>query len=107
MPFQLSNLSPIGGNSRRAAPGTGEAAGRGAFCLWAYRTEDAAAAVDTAGYFNAARMLLQAGDIIIRLTVNAAGVPQTAGFHLVNDVPAAPGNVDVADALAITTTDTD
>ena len=107
MPFLLSNLSPIGGNSRRAAPGAGEAAGRGAFCLWAYRTEDPPTTVDTAGYFNAARQLLQAGDIILRVSVNASGVPQTTGFHLVNDVPAAPGNVDVADTLAITVTDID
>jgi hypothetical protein len=113
MPFNLRNLVPIGGANRPAAPGTGEsttvnsvAYGNGAFTLWAYRTEDAAATVDTAGYFNGARAMLTAGDVIMRLTVNSTGVPQTVGLHLVNDVPAT-GNVDVADALAITVTDTD
>jgi hypothetical protein len=110
MPFNIRNLVPIGGNSRRAPAGTGEATsgvGNGAFTLWLYRTEDATAAVDTAGYFNPARSLLTAGDVILRTSVNGTGVPQTAGFHLVNDVPAAPGNVDVADTLALTVTDTD
>jgi hypothetical protein len=109
MPFNIRNLVPCGGNSRRAAAGTGEATsgiGNGAMMLWLYRTEDATATVDTAGYFNGARDQLRAGDVILRCTVNSTGVPQTAGFHLVNDVPAT-GNVDVADALALTVTDTD
>lgn len=105
MPFQLTNLMP-GTVGREAPQGTGEVAGRGAMTLWMYRTEDAAAAVDTAGYFNAARSLLKAGDVILRLTVNSSGVPQTWGFHGVNDVPAT-GNVDTTDTLALTVTDTD
>lgn len=105
MPFQLTNMSPLMGG-RQAPAGSGEAAGRGAFTVWLYRTEDAAAVVDTAGYFNAARSLLTAGDVIWRLTVNTTGVPQTSGFHLVNDVPAT-GAVDVTDVLALTVTDTD
>lgn len=109
MPFQLGNLVPVGGQGRRAVPGNGEltaGVASGAFTLWLFRCEDAPAVVDTAGYFNGARALLQAGDIIFRLSVNASGVPQTVGLHLVNDVPAT-GNVDVADTLAITVTDTD
>lgn len=106
MPFQLTNLAPL--IPGRVAPGgSNEVNGRGAITLWLYRTEDPAATVDTAGYFNAARGLLTLGDVILRCTVNSSGVPQTWGFHGVNDVPAAPGNVDVADALAITVTDTD
>ena len=110
MPFNLRNLVPIGGNSRRAPAGTGEATsgvGNGAFTLWLYRTEDAAATVDTAAYFNNARTLLTAGDLIFRLTVNSTGVPQTAGLHIVQSVPAAPSNVDVTDTLALTVTNTD
>lgn len=107
MPFFLRNLQPIGGNSARVAAGQPEnSAGGGTFMLWAYRTQDAPAVVDTAGYFNEARSLLRAGDVILRVSVNATGVPQTVGFHIVNDVPAT-GNVDVADTLAITATDTD
>ena len=110
MPFNIRNLVPVGGQTRRAPPGTGEATsgvGNGAFCLWLYRTEDAPAVVDTAGYFNGARDQLQSGDVILRLSVNTTGVPQTAGLHIDNDVPAAPGNVDVADTLALTVADTD
>jgi hypothetical protein len=106
MAFFLNNLVPVGGQNRRAAPGTGEANGRGAMALWVYRTEDAAAVVDTAGYFNGARGLLQQGDIILRLTINSSGVPQTSGMHIVTAAPAS-GNIDVADALALTVTNTD
>jgi hypothetical protein len=106
MPFFLNNLVPAGGNNRAAPAGSNEAAGRGAFTLWLYRTEDAAAAVDNAGYFNAARALLTPGDVIMRVTINASGVPQTFGWHLVNDVPTT-GNVDVTDTTAGTVTDTD
>jgi hypothetical protein len=109
MAFILRNLVPIGGQSSRAPAGTDEVdgtVGRGAFTFWLYRTEDAAADVDTAGYFNSARALLTAGDVILRCTINSSGVPQTWGFHGVNSVPST-GNVDVADALAITVTDTD
>lgn len=106
MAFALTGLAPIGGNSRRAPAGSG-GTGIGAFTLWAYRTEDAAATVDSAGYFNNARSLLTAGDIILRVTVNSSGVVQTAGFHIVNSVPAVGTDVDVADALALTVTDTD
>lgn len=105
MPLTLATLVPLMGG-RQAPAGTGAAAGAGAFTLWLYRTEDAADVVDTAGYFNGARFVLTPGDIILRSTVNSSGVAQTAGLHLVNSVPAS-GNVDVADALAITTTDTD
>ena len=48
-----------------------------------YRTDDAAAAVDTSGYFNEVRTLLEVGDMIYRVTVNASGVVQTAGWHTV------------------------
>ena len=110
MPFFLGNLIPVGGQSRRAQPGSGEAAfgvGSGGVGLWTYRTEDAAAAVDSAGYFNGARNLLKAGDIIHRVTVNSSGAVQSAGMHVVMAAPAT-GNIDVADATAINTgTNTD
>jgi hypothetical protein len=106
MPFILRNLAPIGPTASRPPVGVGEATGFGAFGLWSYRTEDAAATVDTSGYFNAAAGLLRNGDIIIRVTINGSGAAQTAGFHLVNQVNAA-GVVDTTDVLALTVTDTD
>lgn len=106
MAFILRNLAPIGPSSARPPSGAGETTAFGAFGLWSYRTEDSAATVDSAGYFNAAASLLRNGDIIIRVTINGSGAAQTAGFHLVNQVNAA-GVVDVADVLALTVTDTD
>jgi hypothetical protein len=70
-----------------------------------YRTEDATTVVDTTGYFNAAADMLNVGDLIYRLTVNASGVVQTAGFHVV--LSNASGVVDTSDTLALTVTDTD
>lgn len=104
MPLILRNLVAQTPANRPPAA-AGEATGAGAFTIWSYRTEDAAAAVDTAGYFNAVAGLMRAGDLIYRVTINSSGVPQTAGFHLVNSVAA--GVVDIADVLALTLTDTD
>lgn len=105
MPFIQRNLGNGGEAANRPPFGAGEAVGAGAPVIWTYRTEDAVTVVDTAGYFNAMRSVLRAGDLIYRVTINSSGVPQTAGFHLVNDVPAT-GNVDIADVLALTVTDT-
>jgi hypothetical protein len=105
MALTIRNLVPLS-TGRPGKHDTTAALRGGAFTVFLYATEDAAADVDTAGYFNDARHILRQGDAIWRLTINSSGVPQTMGFHLVNSVPAT-GNVDVADALAITTTDTD
>lgn len=67
------------------------------FTLWHYTTADAAAAVDTAGYFNAAADMLRAGDIIIA-NVDSAATPK-AGLFLVSQ--AAAGTVDVNDMTQI------
>lgn len=79
-------------------------AGGGGHTLWYYFTDDAAATVDTAGYFNSAIPSMNIGDLMIRVTLSA-GALSTAGFHLVKDVSASA--VDVTDALALTVTDTD
>jgi hypothetical protein len=104
MPFRPENMNPIGTN-KRARAATGEASMKGANTLWLYRTEDGPTVVDAAGYFNAHRPLLLNGDVILRVTINGSGVVQSAGFHVVNDVPAT-GTVDVTDTLALTMTDT-
>lgn len=58
MPLSLTGLSKI-------ATGGATASGRTKMLsLWSYATPDAAAAVESAGYFNGAAGLLTKGDII-------------------------------------------
>jgi hypothetical protein len=73
------------------------------FTLWHYATQDAAAAVDSAGYFNAAADMLRAGDIIIA-NVETSAAPK-AGLFLVSQ--AAAGAVDVRDMTQIGAANTD
>lgn len=95
MPFTLASLQPIGGQSRvNASPQ-----------VWSYKTLDTAADVDTAGYFNPVQRLLFPGDLILRVTVNASNVVQTAGWHVV--MTSAAGAVNVSDTTALTVTNTD
>lgn len=70
-----------------------------------FRTQDAHATVDTAGYFNPVRTLLEVGDLIYVVVVNGAGVVQTAGFHVVMTRTATA--VDVSNVTVITVTNTD
>jgi hypothetical protein len=106
MPLILRNLAPMGDTSHRVPPGVAETVGFGAPIMWTYRTADAAAVVDTVGYFNGAATLLREGDLIYRVTINGVGAMQTAGWHVVNQINAA-GVVDTTDATAATITDTD
>lgn len=76
--------------------------------LWVYATADALTAVDAAGYFNSAADRLQVGDWIF---VSSAS---TWGIQIVNansrDLTATPpvsGVVDVTNALAAGTIDSD
>lgn len=73
------------------------------FTLWHYATTDAAASVDTAGYFNNAADMLRVGDMILA-NVDTAGTP-AAGIFLVN--ANASGTVDVADLTSVGGSDTD
>jgi len=68
--------------------------------LWSYSTTDTAATVDTAGYFTGdAVNMLRAGDFML---INANGVGG------INRVASNDGTtVDLADATALTATDTD
>lgn len=89
--------------------------------LWKYDTTDTAATVDTAAYIsNADKLGIKKGDIILRTTWSALPTAQsdlvtgaataptitTMGFHVVLGVTAA-GSCDLADALALTVTNTD
>ena len=76
--------------------------------LHAYYTTDTPATVDTAGYFNSAAAMLDIGDVILVVQVDdtaTVGSVTAAGWHVVvsND----GSTVDVSDATAIATTDTD
>ena len=81
--------------------------------FFVYKTEDATGDVDAAGYFNSVGDLLMPGDVILRITntnLDASNeAASTAGFHLVNAVSLSAGSytVDVANTLALTTTDSD
>lgn len=98
MAFNRLRLALIGNDGNSDAPR-----------LWAYKTDDAAATVDTAGYFNGAAALLKIGDHILRVTVTNLGLSNeayaTSGLHAVSSNAA--GVVDVNDALVVTATDTD
>lgn len=90
MAFQARNLSVI--------------AYANGFTLWHYTTPDAAADVDTAGYFDEAAEMLRVGDMIMANVDTDGGTP-TAGIFLVN--ANAGGTVDVADMTSIGAADTD
>lgn len=104
MPFIARNLAPLGGNATPIVIGSGENT-PGTPQVWAYRTQDLPADVDTSGYFNAMANVLRPGDLIYRVTINASGVVQTAGLHVV--MTNAAGVVNVSDTLALTVTNTD
>lgn len=71
---------------------------------WCYTSIDAATVIDSAGYFNNAKDLLNVGDVI-RANVDTDGTPGFGEFY----VSANDGTtVDVNDMVSIvTTTDTD
>ena len=62
--------------------------------LYHYATDDAAATVETAGYFNGDRARLNVGDVIIASMVNA-GTPVMKQYA-VTAAPKTTGNVTVA-----------
>lgn len=92
-------FTPIGGQSARGnAP-----------AIWAYKTEDALATVDGAGYFNALSTILNLGDLIHVVVVTNRGASNEAvsdaGLVVVN--ANASGVVDTTNETALTTTDSD
>ena len=95
MAFAQAGFNPIGGQSKAGA----------APQMWSYTTTDAAATVDTSGYFNSVASLLRVGDIIYRVTTSSGSV-STAGWHVVMSISAA-GVVDTSDTTAATVTNTD
>ena len=102
MPFIRRNFGPIGGN---ATAGSGPETSPGTPQLWSYRTQDVHATVDTSGYFNEVRPLLEIGDSIYVAVVNASGVLQTVGTHAVITKTATA--VDVTNVTVGVVTNTD
>lgn len=71
--------------------------------MYAYKTADAIADVNTAGYFNALANTLEVGDIIHCVTSTGS----TAVVTLVYVVSNASGVVDVTDGTTLSNTDSD
>ena len=89
MAFELKNLSVL--------------AYANGFTLWHYATPDAAAALDDAGYFNAAADMLRAGDMILANTATG-GTAQSGVFAVAS---AAAGSVDAASLTPFGTSNPD
>ncbi|HAE02173.1 MAG TPA: hypothetical protein DCL95_14430 [Rhodospirillaceae bacterium] len=73
------------------------------FTLWHYTTTDAAASVDTAGYFNEAADMLRVGDMILANT-DTDGTLSSGILHVSSNTGTV---VDVDDLTAIGSADTD
>jgi hypothetical protein len=73
------------------------------FTLWHYKTADAAADVDTAGYFNPAAGMLRAGDFIFA-NASISGTVESGVFIVSSN---AGGVVDVTDITGFGEADTD
>ena len=94
--FAIANLAPGGGKRKRSPT------------LWLYRTADAVATINTAGYFNNASNLLDIGDVIIGITVDDVDTPTSVAASAIYLVLSnAAGVVDVSDGTALAVTDSD
>jgi hypothetical protein len=101
MAFNSENMSLIGGGSKAGnAPQ-----------MWSYKSDDTAAVIDSAGYFDngtttntGMRDLMKVGDLMFVHAVASGSA--TFGMHIVTQVTAA-GIVDVTDATVLGATDTD
>lgn len=108
MAFDIKFFAPIAGssigiNNLDASPA--DATTPRAPSLFSYLTADTHATVDTAGYFNTVRSMLKVGDFVLVSVINASGVLQTAGYHVV--ITKSATAVDVVNVTAATVTNTD
>ena len=99
MAYVQANFGPVGGTSRRGNVPV----------IWAYKTDDAHAVVDGAGYFNDLSAKLSVGDVIWVTVVTNLGASNEAaatyGHHLV--LTNAAGVVDCTNVTVGLMTDTD
>ncbi|MBM3557229.1 MAG: hypothetical protein FJX47_16945 [Alphaproteobacteria bacterium] len=89
MAYQSKNLSVLG-----YANG---------FTLWHYATADAAAAVDTSGYFNSAANMLRLGDFVLA-NCGVGGTPENGVLVIAAN---AGGVVDTTNLAAFGASNTD
>lgn len=76
--------------------------------IWMYRTDDTAATVNTAGYFNEMAAVMSLGDVVFVQVVTAPNAPTAISAQQIMYVNGNDGTiVDVVDGVAITATDTD
>ena len=84
-----------------AAGGLHRIGGASGAALWMYRTADAIAAINSAGYFNDAAAMLNIRDLII---VQDTNVPTTNFVTVLTNTGSV---VDVSDGTAVVETDSD
>jgi len=92
MAFSTTGLTSVAASKRGNAPS-----------IYAYKTADAMAAVNTAGYFNYLSDTLEVGDLIYCVTSTGSTAVATLAYVLSN----ASGVVDVSDGTVLANTDTD
>lgn len=92
MAFDLDGFATVAASKRGNAPG-----------IYAYKTADTIATVNTAGYFNDLSDTLEVGDLIYCVTSTAS----TAVCTLTQVLSNASGVVDVADGTTLAATDSD
>lgn len=92
MAFSSTGFTVVTASKRGQAPS-----------IYAYKTEDTVATVNTAGYFNSLSDTLQVGDLIYCVTSTATTAVATLNYVLSN----ASGVVDVNDGTVLANTDTD
>jgi hypothetical protein len=92
MAFSTTGLTSVAASKRGNAPS-----------IYAYKTTDAMADVNTAGYFNYLSDTLEVGDLIYCVTSTGTTAVATLAYVLSN----AAGVVDVSDGTVLANTDSD
>lgn len=92
MAFSATGFATIGASKRGNAPS-----------VYSYKTTDAIADVNTAGYFNSLANTLEVGDLIYCLTSTGSTAVATLVYVLSNS----GGVVDVNDGTTLANTDSD
>ncbi len=92
MAFSTTGLTSVAASKRGNAPS-----------IYAYKTADAMADVNTAGYFNYLSDTLEVGDLIYCVTSTGSTAVATLAYVLSN----ASGVVDVSDGTVLANTDSD
>jgi hypothetical protein len=93
MAFTRDNFGPVGNVSKAGSSPI----------MWGYKTADAIADVNTAGYFNSVSDIVNVGDLIYCVTSTGTTAVATLVYVLSN----AAGVVDVSDGTTLANTDTD